>query len=80
MGPEIGSIWMDPLQWIQLPKEVRQIAKFVIYKDLAGKYRWRLVASNGEKVATSGEAFASKSNAARAARGVKRVAPAATTP
>jgi uncharacterized protein YegP (UPF0339 family) len=56
------------------------MAKFDIYKDRAGHYRWRLIASNGEKVATSGEAFASQSNAARAARGVKRIAPGATSP
>lgn len=56
------------------------MAKFVTFQDKAGKYRWRLVASNGEKVASSGEAFASRPNAARAARGVKRTAAAATTP
>lgn len=56
------------------------MAKFDIYRDKAGNYRWRLVANNGAKVASSGEAFASRSNATRAARDVKRVAPAATTP
>jgi len=54
--------------------------KFSIYQDRAGKYRWRLVANNGEKVASSGEAFASRSNAARATRDVKRNAVNATTP
>lgn len=56
------------------------MAKFTTFQDTGGRYRWRLVASNGEKVATSGEAFASRSNAARAARDVKRIAAAATTP
>ncbi|MEX2235950.1 MAG: DUF1508 domain-containing protein [Dehalococcoidia bacterium] len=45
--------------------------KFEIYEDSGGKYRWRLVASNGEPVASSGESFASKSNAKRAAETVK---------
>jgi uncharacterized protein YegP (UPF0339 family) len=45
--------------------------KFVIYADSGGNYHWRLVASNGQTVATSGESFASKGNARRAAEGVK---------
>jgi uncharacterized protein YegP (UPF0339 family) len=28
-----------------------------IYKDAAGEWRWRLVASNGQTVATSGEGY-----------------------
>lgn len=61
-------------------KEVSKMAKFEIYADRGGKYRWRLTASNGEKIATSGESFASRYNAARAARGVKKHACHATTP
>jgi uncharacterized protein YegP (UPF0339 family) len=45
--------------------------KFVIYADSSGSYRWRLVASSGQTVATSGEGFSSKANAKRAAEGVK---------
>ena len=56
------------------------MAKFSVFQDRAGKYRWRLVAGNGEKVATSGEAFASRSNAVLAARDVKRNAASATAP
>jgi uncharacterized protein YegP (UPF0339 family) len=50
-------------------------AKFKIYEDKADEWRWRLVDGNGEKVATSGESFASKSNAKRAAQNVKDTAP-----
>jgi len=46
-------------------------AKFVIYKDKADKYRWRLVAPNGQETASSGQSFASHSDAKRAAEGVK---------
>jgi uncharacterized protein YegP (UPF0339 family) len=53
------------------------MAKFVVYKDAAGWYRWRLVASNGEKVAAS-EAYASKANAARSAKRVREIASSAT--
>jgi len=45
--------------------------KFDIYTDSGGKYRWRLVAGNGQTVASSGEAFDSKSNARRAAENVR---------
>lgn len=44
---------------------------FQIYSDSASKYRWRLKASNGQTVASSGESFDSKSNAKRAAENVK---------
>ena len=44
---------------------------FEIYADASGSYRWRLVASNGQIVASSGESFASKANARRAAENVK---------
>ena len=47
--------------------------KFVIYKDTAGYYRWRLVAGNGEKVAAS-EAYASKQNAIVYANRVRQIA------
>ncbi len=56
------------------------MAKFEVFPDTGGKYRWRLVASNGEKVATSGESFASRENAKRAAQTVKRTAPSADDP
>lgn len=52
------------------------MAKFVIYRDVAGQYRWRLVASNGEKVAAS-EAYVSRSGAVRSANRVKELASSA---
>jgi uncharacterized protein len=45
--------------------------KFVIYKDASGNWRWRLVARNGQTVASSGESFSSEGNARRAAENVK---------
>jgi len=44
---------------------------FQIYQDTAGHWRWRLVAHNGQTIASSGEAFYSKENAVRAAQLVK---------
>lgn len=50
---------------------------FEIYRDAGGFYRWRLRSSNGQVVASSGESFASRANAERAAEQVKRSAGAA---
>ena len=54
--------------------------KFEVYADVGGKYRWRLKDGNGEKIASSGESFATKENAKRAVRNVKATAPVATDP
>lgn len=45
--------------------------KFEIYPDAGGSYRWRLIAGNGQNIASSGESFDSKSNARRAAENVR---------
>lgn len=44
--------------------------QFEVYADTGGQYRWRLL-SGSNKVAASGESFASRSNAERAANGFK---------
>ena len=53
------------------------MAKFEIYLDIAGQYRWRLIAGNGEIVAAS-EAYVSRYNAIRSAARVKELAAHAT--
>lgn len=52
-------------------------AKFEIYEDSGGKYRWWLQAANGQTIASSGESFDSRANAVRAAETVKETAAAA---
>jgi uncharacterized protein YegP (UPF0339 family) len=54
--------------------------RFEVYKDSRGNYRWRLIAANGQTVASSGEYFASESNAKRAAENVKQNAGSASGP
>jgi uncharacterized protein len=49
------------------------MTKFVVYRDIAGQYRWRLIASNGEKVAAS-EAYTTPYSAKRSAERVKQIA------
>lgn len=46
------------------------IARYDVYPDTAGKWRWRAWRSS-DKVAASGEAFASVTNAQRAATSVQ---------
>lgn len=46
------------------------IPKFIIYRDRAGEYRWRLVAGNGEIVAVS-EGYTAKQSAIWSAKRVK---------
>ncbi|MFU8866669.1 amphi-Trp domain-containing protein [Natronococcus sp.] len=50
-------------------------SRFEVYQDRAEEWRWRLVHWNGNIIADSGEGYASRSNAERAARGVMRNAP-----
>lgn len=56
----------------------KYMAKFAIYNDRAGQYRWRLIANNGEIVAAS-EAYTSKQNAIESVSCVKRLGPSAET-
>jgi uncharacterized protein YegP (UPF0339 family) len=47
--------------------------KFEVYKDRAGKYRFRLKASNGQVVAT-GEAYETKASALKGCESVRKAA------
>lgn len=40
--------------------------KFEVYRDKAGEYRWRLLASNGRQAADSGEGYTRREDAHRA--------------
>jgi uncharacterized protein YegP (UPF0339 family) len=51
-------------------------AKFELYKDKKGEFRWRLIAPNGEPIA-SGEGYKSKSGAQNGIESVKKNAPKA---
>ena len=58
-------------------RKIEMAAKFQIYADTSSNYRWRLKDGNGVIIASSGESFASRSNARRAAENVKTTAPSA---
>ena len=51
--------------------------KFEIYKDGKGEFRWRLVASNGQMIANSGEGYKSKDSAKAGIASVKKNAASA---
>jgi len=52
-------------------------AKFEIYKDKAGEFRWSLVHTNGQIIANSGEGYKTKANATNGIKSVKENAPGA---
>jgi len=58
--------WIEPRRYA--------MAKFVVYADAGGHYRWKLVSSNGQTTASSGESFSSKSSAKKAAEAAKKSA------
>ncbi len=45
--------------------------KFEIYKDKQGNFRWRLLAQNGESVATGGEGYSEKRSVMNAVKKLK---------
>ena len=51
-------------------------AKFELYKDKKGEFRWRLIAPNGQVIAT-GEGYKSKESAKNGIESVKKNAPKA---
>jgi hypothetical protein len=50
-------------------------AKFELYKDAKGEFRWRLVASNGQAIANGGEGYKTKESAKNGIESVKKNAP-----
>ena len=52
-------------------------AKFEIYKDKTGDFRWRLTHTNGQIIANSGESYKAKANAMGGINSVKENAPSA---
>jgi uncharacterized protein YegP (UPF0339 family) len=47
-------------------------AKFELYKDSKGEFRWRLVVTNGQTIATSVEGYTTKENARKGMESVKK--------
>ncbi|QEH35323.1 hypothetical protein OJF2_38740 [Aquisphaera giovannonii] len=53
------------------------MAKFTVYKDAKGEYRWRLLAKNSKIVADSGEGYKTKASCLRGIEILKTEGPAA---
>lgn len=51
--------------------------RFELFRDVAGEWRWRLIAANGNIIADSGEGYSSKQGAKRGIESVKKGAPEA---
>lgn len=45
-------------------------ARVVVYQDVQGEYRWRVLAANGEQVGDSGEGYVHHSRAVEMAAGL----------
>jgi len=54
------------------------MAKFEIFRDVRGEYRWRLRSANGQIFAIGGEGFTTKAAAEIAIAAVKHEAPTAS--
>jgi uncharacterized protein YegP (UPF0339 family) len=50
-------------------------AKFEVYKDAKGEYRWRLKSANGQNIANGGEGYTTKAGAENGIAAVKRDSP-----
>ena len=53
------------------------MARFELYKDKAGEYRWRFVSGNGRIIATSSEGYKAKGDCQNGIELIKREAPSA---
>ena len=53
------------------------MAKFQIYKDKKGEFRWGLIATNGKMMANSGEGYTTKTNCKKGIASVIKNAPIA---
>ncbi len=53
------------------------MAKFELYKDNTGEYRWRFISSNGRIIADSGQGYKNKSDCQNGIDLIKGEAPAA---
>ena len=54
------------------------MAKFEIYQDTTGDFRWRFQSNNGKILAISGEGYINRANCEHAIILIKREAPQAT--
>ena len=55
-------------------QDEKPAAKFEVYKDRSGEFRWRLRATNTQILATSGDAYKAKRDCLHAIESVKRAA------
>ncbi|GAA3644140.1 hypothetical protein GCM10022236_53490 [Microlunatus ginsengisoli] len=53
------------------------MARFEVYRDAQGEFRWRLKSTNGRSIATSGEGYKTKAGVQNAIAAVRRDAAAA---
>ena len=75
--PPAHAVSIRPQIDSPLAEETLTVARFEIYKDNQGDFRWLLRSGNGQSIASSGEGYKTKAEAQGAIAVVKRDAPAA---
>jgi len=81
---EKSGVWdedTDAGETVDMPsvtdEPAESLARFEVFRDRADEWRWRLVHRNGNVIADGGEGYASKQNALKGLRSVRRNAPGA---
>lgn len=60
--------------FIHQPRSGVLTMKFVLFRDVKKEYRWRMVATNGNIVATSGEGYKNKKDCLATLESIKKSA------
>jgi len=66
-------------QTTQEKKKAERTLTFEVYKDAKGEFRWRLKATNGQVIGTSGDGYKAKADCTHAIDLIKEGASKATT-
>ena len=73
----ISLLILSPTRQAVAADEEKSGATFQVYKDKAEKYRWRLVTTNKNVIATSGQGYADKRGCMNGIESLKKNAPTA---
>jgi uncharacterized protein YegP (UPF0339 family) len=68
-----------PPKFLPVKPRPRKGAYFLVYRDLAKRWRWSLKSANGKILCDSGESFPCRDDALASVRRVRRVLPPALT-
>ena len=70
--PEAETVATEDPESEPVDEPAESKARFEVYEDRGGKWRWRLIHRNGEILADGGEGYASRTGAIQGIQSVKR--------